>query len=311
MKQPITRQFQEALDSYKEGYMVFQKLADGSRVEYETDVGQFLASLQERGIAEPQKVTYRHLAHYVAKLEHSGLAEATLRKKTVVLKTFFSWLCLKHFIVTDPAKAVIPKEREEKTPKILSTNECKALLTHIRHPRDAAIVKVLLYTGITLSEISRLRLSDLSDLNVSMRVTPGVLGKSHVTREETGTLHIREKGSRERAIPLNGDVVKVLITYLQKRPTTPYDALFLSKYRKPFSERWYQYIVERYLVRANIANAGVQTLRHTFAVNQLRQGVSSERLQELLGLKQARSLDPIMASFKAIFGENQGIDLGE
>lgn len=274
--------------------MSLQKLADGSRVEYETDILQFLSSLQGEGIREPQKVTRSHLADYFAHLEGLGLAEATLRKKTIVLKTFFSWLHVSDFISTDPAAPVILPLREDKRPHALSPDDCHRLLAHIQHPRDAAIIQVLLHTGITLSELRRLMLSDISDLNMSMRVTPGVFGKTHVSRDATGSIHIRGKGSKERRIPLNREACEALVSYLERRPESLNDTLFLSSHKRSLSDRQYQYIVENYLTEAQILNAGIQTLRHTFAVNQLKKGTSPQALRELLGLKQSRSIDPYL-----------------
>lgn len=294
MKQALSRQFREALDSYKEGYMAVQKLADGSRIEYETDVKQFLAALQGQRITEPPKITLSHLTNYLAYLEGLELAEATLRKKTIVLKTFFSWLHVKHFIATDLAALVIPPLRDDKRPRVLSKEECSRLVAHIQHPRDAAIIQVLLHTGMTLSEITRLALSDVSDLNVSMRVTPGVFGTTHISRDATGSLHIRGKGSKGRTILLNREACEALVSYLEKRPNSLDNTLFLSSRKKPLSDRQYQYIVEAAFTMANIPNAGIHTLRHTFAVNQLKRGVSPQVLKELLGLKQSRSIDPYL-----------------
>ncbi|MCL4264810.1 MAG: tyrosine-type recombinase/integrase [Anaerolineae bacterium] len=274
--------------------MAVQKLAHGSRVEYETDVVQFLVELQGQGIAEPPKITLSHLADYLAYLEGLELAEATLRKKTIVLKTFFSWLHVRHFIAIDPAAPIIPRLSDDKKPRVLSAEECQRLVANVQSPRDAAIIQVLLHAGITLSEIRQLALSDVSDLNVFMRVTPGVFGKSHISRGATGSLHIRGKGSKERTIPLDREACEVLVAYLEKRPDSLDSTLFLSSRRKALSDRQYQYIVENYLSAVNIPNAGIHTLRHTYAVNQLKKGVSSQALKELLGLKQSRSIDPYL-----------------
>ncbi len=272
--------------------MALQKLADGSRIEYETDIIQFLLSLHKQGIREPRKVTRRHISDYFDYLEGLELAEATLRKKIIVLKTFFSWLQVKGLTSNDPAAPIIPPLREDKSPRILSNEECSRLLANVKHPRDTAVIQVLLYSGITLSEITRLALSDISDLNVSMRITPGVFGKTHVSRDTTGSLHIRGKGVKERTIPLNREACEALVAYLETRPNSLDNTLFLSSRKKPLSDRQYQYIVENYFIKANIPNAGVQTLRHTFAVNQLQKGKSPETLKELLGLKQLRSIEP-------------------
>lgn len=272
--------------------MALQKLADGSRIEYETDIIQFLVSLQEKGIVEPRKVTRNHISDYICHLEGLELAEATLRKKIIVLKTFFSWSQVKGFTSNDPAAPIIPPFREGKCPRFLTKEECSRLIAHIRQPRDTAVIQVLLHSGITLSEITRLALSDISDLNVSMRITPGVFGKTHVSRDATGSIHIRGKGAKERTIPLNREACEALVAYLETRPDSLDNTLFLSSRKKPLSGRQYQYIVENYFIKANIPNAGVQTLRHTFAINQLKKGTSPETLKELLGLKQSRSIEP-------------------
>jgi site-specific recombinase XerD len=150
---------------------------------------------------------------------------------------------------------LVPPAREHKEPRVLTTREYQALLRACSHDiRDAAIIELLLQTGIRLSELARLTLDDV-DL------------RKRVSRDPTnvGTLFVHGKGRKERTITLNYKACKALKAWLKIRPNVDSNSLFVSKFLEPMSPRAYEYIVKKYLKETGTKGACVHTLRHTFA----------------------------------------------
>jgi site-specific recombinase XerD len=263
--------FRDALADFREGYMAARNLAARSRVEYETVAAQFLTFLQEDlGIGAVGQVGEKHVNAYLAHLDRLGLAGATRRRKLVILRTFFGWLKAQGVIEGNPAESIAPPQREEKEPRVLDKEEYQRLLSVVEKPRDRAIIQLLLQTGIRLAEIQRLRLADAH--------LPG-----RITKDALGTLRIVGKGRKTRTVLLNAKACEALATWLKARPEAESDALFLSNRKQPMTRRGFQYLVKKYLERAGITDAGVHTLRHTFATHHVAMGTDLVTVQEFLG----------------------------
>jgi len=255
--------------------MAARNLSDRSRVEYRTDVEQFLGFLHRLKIHDCKQVSPIHIEAYLAELDRHGLAGVTRRKKLTILRTFFGWLRANGQIAANPAKCVAPPQIEEREPRVLSKEEYERLLAAVQKPRDRAIIQLLLQTGIRLSEIVRLTLSDL-DL------------PKRITKDALGTMRILGKGRKTRTVLLNMKACEALSTWLRLRPTVETEALFVSSHLRPISPRQYEYLVGKYLAAAGIKHAGVHTLRHTFATHHIAMGTDLVTVQEFLG---HRSLD--------------------
>lgn len=286
----LNREFRATVDEFRQGYMSVQRLAERSRVEYKTDVLKLLFYLQDRGVKQLKSVTSRDISNYLSGLEKNQFAYATIRKKVLVIKLFFSWIKVKNLIPSDPTFSIIPPERIEEKPYYLTQNECRQLVGQVKSIRDKALLQLLIGTGVTLSEIRNLTLSDISDLNVTTRVTPGVFGGSQVTTRAAGTLRIRGKGIKGRVVPLDQSTCEVLIAYLEKRQESTNHSLFPSPHQGPLSGRQIENIVEKYLLKLGIRDANVQTLRHTYAKIQLKKGIEPIKLKELMGYIETRSV---------------------
>jgi site-specific recombinase XerD len=88
----LIQPFQEALEGYKDTYMGARNLAPRSRVEYETDVIQFLLFLQDVGVKGFEKISPNHIRAYLSKLDKDRLEGVTRRKKLTIIRTFVGWL---------------------------------------------------------------------------------------------------------------------------------------------------------------------------------------------------------------------------
>ncbi len=88
--QELIKPYQMALEGYKSTNKGARNLAARSRVEYETDIVQFLLFLQGLGVRDLKKIAPKHIHEYLAVLDKNGLAGATQRKKLTIIRTFLS-----------------------------------------------------------------------------------------------------------------------------------------------------------------------------------------------------------------------------
>jgi site-specific recombinase XerD len=132
--------------------------------------------------------------------------------------------------------------------------------------RDAAILVLLLNTGLRLSEAEALNLSDI-EIN-----------------ERSGSVHVRQgKGRKERNVPLNHDVRTALQTWLEVRPDEDTKALLVSQKGGRLSSRAIARVIKKIAARAGLDNVSPHTLRHSFAKNLVDADVGLEKVATLLG----------------------------
>lgn len=276
MGSQISPAFASAVEEYMRGYIASRNLAERSREEYQTDVVQFLEFVQERGLQQVNEVQPGDIKAYLAEMDGQELRSSSRRRKLTVIRTFFAWLKEVGDIARDPAQAVKLPQRADPKPRVLSQPEYRRLLNSVRLPRDRAIIQLILQTGVLLSELHRL---NLSDLNLPDEVAPDSLG----------TMQIRGSGSRDRVVVLNAKACTALEAWLSIRPVAGTDAVLVSKRLGRLSERQIQNVVGKYLALAGIEGASVHSLRHTFAVHHLAQGTSTDIVQEVLGHESGES----------------------
>ena len=215
------------------------------------------------------------------------LSNHTLFHYWVAIKSFFAWAAGELDITDRPDRLlkrpqytpaeITPYTEQEihallkaaETTKPAATTKRKAF-TMSRHTaaRDVAIVLCLLDTGLRVSELARLRISDLN--------------------QETGDLKVDSFGagrkSRGRHVYLANSSRRALWRYLKQRPDVyPSDPLFVTGRKKPMERGIIRQMITRMGQRAGVARASPHRFRHTFAIQFLRNGGNVFSLQRLLG----------------------------
>jgi len=126
----------------------------------------------------------------------------------------------------------------------------------------------MLQTGIRVGELTRLQISDVS------------------LSEDEGVLNISGQGAlQDREVPLNALVRKAVSTYLEERPTSSDDHLFLSRNADPLSARSVQRLVNAYAQAAGLDNVSTYTLRQTCGEHMLRDTGDLALVARLMGHK--------------------------
>jgi integrase/recombinase XerC len=234
---------------------------------YRTDLVQFAAFLQETSVTatRAQDVSRADILDHLADLGRRGLSGVARARKLSALREFFRFLEAEGAIRKAPTTGIDSPKREKNTRAYLRPEEFTRMLSLAgANPRDYAILQVFLQTGVRVSELAGLTLSDID------------LAKPAIT--------VRGKGSVEREIALEKRGMQALRNYIAVRPQSLSPQLFLNYQGTPISERGIRKLVVKYTKSAGITRrASCHTLRHTFATQKAEKGVSPFQLQQWLG----------------------------
>ncbi len=238
---------------------------------YGKDIEQLIQFLKGLSKAQVQDIDTKDLRAFMAKLSKEGYTPKSISRKTNSTKTFFRFLKVSDIITDDPATLLEHPKFEMKPPRILSKMEYRALRDAARSDiRISAIIEVLLQTGIRIGELAKLKIVDVS---FSENSKPGEL---HVPAGESYP---------ERVVPLNKAGEAALKKYLELRPSTKDDTLFVTKTGRPLLVRNIRTAIDRYFRLAGIKDAKVNDLRHTFVAHHLMAGTSLVLVSKLAGHK--------------------------
>ncbi|HEX7735400.1 MAG TPA: tyrosine-type recombinase/integrase [Ktedonobacteraceae bacterium] len=193
-------------------------------------------------------------------------APKTMARRVTFLKNFFSWLTSEGTIREDPSANIILERPLPPLPELLFDNEVQRLLeAAASEPRCHCLVYLVLHSGLKKEEVMGLKLEHIDLSN---------------PREPRITVHFAAatgKQHRERTLALPADFVPILARYRARYQ--PASELFVC------TDRNLNYILAKAVKDANVKKrVTLQLLRDTFAVQQLRAGVSLESLREKLGL---------------------------
>lgn len=265
-----------------ENYLVYcqwQKKLDSKTLKaYRIDLAQFSAYVPSEHVYDITIVT---LEDYVAKL-HQTYKTKTVKRKLASVKSLFHYLEYKDIIDKNPFSKMHLKFREPVTlPKTIPLHTVEALLSTIYKQRtdaktdyqrkialrDAAVVELLFATGIRISELCTLKISDV-DLYDK-------------------TISIFGKGSKERKVQIGSEaVVRILMeyqsTFLPQIQQCKY--FFVNQNHKALSDQSVRRMLNKYTTLAAIdMHITPHMLRHTFATSLLEADVDIRYIQEILG----------------------------
>ncbi len=256
-------QFQDFLKS--------KNKAAATILAYGKDIDQLISFLEELQKQQIHEVGSEDIEAFLVHLQKKGYTPKSLSRKLNSTRTFYRFLKINEIVTDDPSLLVKHPKYELNPPRILTPLEYRALRdTASSDARIYAIIEVLLQTGIRIGELANLRVEDETDN--SLRIRPY---EEHPLRE----------------VPLNKRAKDAINKYLEIRPSTQDDHLFVTKTGKPFLVRNIRDAVERHFRKAGIENAKINDLCHTFVAHHLKQGVSIVFLSKILGHKRLSSTE--------------------
>lgn len=213
------------------------------------------------------------ICRYTQYLVNHGKSAATVARSIASLKSFYAYCCSEGFVNENPVHDIPQQKAEKKLPQILTGREVELLLeqpkcTDMKGLRDKAMLETLYATGMRVSEMIALNVSDIS------------IAGSFIKCEGNGKFRI---------IPLYPAAVRALSTYLNdirpKMVSGPEeDALFLNMSGDRMTRQGFWKIIKHYQETAQISkDITPHTLRHSFAAHLLENGADLHSLQEMLG----------------------------
>ena len=258
-----------------ENYLIKVKAASSNTVSsYMRDIRQFSVWLATYTDIDMLQADQQHINSYLDWLLQQGKSGATASRTLTSLKNFYSYAVSAGFLTRTPITTDIHVDRgEKKLPQILTGREVELLLaqpvsTDPKGLRDKAMLEVMYATGIRVSELIDL---NISDVNLDL----GIIKCS--------------SAKKNRAIPLYPAALKALSLYIKDvRVAMVADpseqALFVNVGGMRMSRQGFWKILKHYQAKAGIEkDITPHTLRHSFAVHLLENGADLGSLQELMG----------------------------
>lgn len=253
-----------------ENYLTKVKKASSNTISsYIRDIRQFAEWLD----VDVLEVTQLNISNYLRYMEEDGRSAATISRTLASLKNFYSYLVSSGFCEKTPVTDIKVSRGEKKLPQILTGREIELLLAQpvcvdAKGYRDKAMLEVMYATGMRVSELIDL---DVSDVNLEQGVV-----KCNTSK-------------KNRIVPLYPAALRALTIYIRDiresmLASADEKALFVNVNGTRMSRQGFWKLLKHYQTTAHIdKEITPHTLRHSFAVHLLENGVDLGSLQELMG----------------------------
>jgi len=262
------------LQDYLNYLSVERGLSQNTLESYARDLRQYLQYLKEKKNIEIKETTQATVIGYLLQLQAKGKATATLSRSLAAIKSYYHFLFREAKIERDPTINLDAPKQEKRLPRVLSVEDVSNLLEQpdLKTPagiRDRAMLEVLYATGLRVSELVSLK---ISDLNLEM-----------------GYIKCFGKGSKERIVPLGSVASKYVKHYLEHArkflaSSLNEETLFLNHHGHRLTRQGFWKIIKKYAESINLENdITPHTLRHSFATHLLENGADLRSVQEMLG----------------------------
>ena len=257
------------IESFLDSLYIEKGLSQNTVQSYKNDISSFAAWVEKYPNITLAKTTKSNINQYIAHLFKSGLKSSSVNRKISTIKSFFIFLLKKKHILLSPVEDIDMVRQEKYLPVSMSEKEVELLL---KSPsldsfigrRDRAMIEMLYATGMRISELINLKITDV-DCN---RLVAKVMGK----------------GSKERLIPYGEIAADHLNMYLQDRKDINSNEIFLSNRGKKITRGAFWNRIKLYLRKENLKESiSPHTLRHAFATHLLNRGADLRSVQILLG----------------------------
>ncbi len=265
---------QALIDQFTDYIALERGLSPHTREAYRCDLERFVHFLQSRKVATLNDMTRRHISDYLMAEKDRDMAVSTLARRLVSIKVFARFLQQEGLLDRNVAEAMESPRLWKILPDTLSPDEVERLLAAPKGDaplafRDRTLLELLYGTGLRVSEMANLRVTDL-----------------HLDEKY---LRCIGKGNKERVVPFGEKALAMLNEYLAiHRPALlkerTSDTLFITRRGTAFSRKGIWKLIKIHARNAGITkNVTPHTLRHSFAGHLLAHGAQLRVIQEMLG----------------------------
>tara|TARA_B100001029_G_scaffold173703_1_gene172892 strand:+ start:442 stop:1332 length:891 start_codon:yes stop_codon:yes gene_type:complete len=257
------------LRSFFDYLFIERGLSKNTIKAYEVDLEGFISWLNNDKNIEYIKVTEGQINNYISFLFKSNLKSSSISRKISSIKALYFFLMKKNKIDISPIAEIIAPKQEKYLPTSMSESEVEKLLKSPNkklkiEKRDKAMIEMLYATGVRISELVNLKMTDVD----IQRCVIKVFGK----------------GSKERLIPFGESALEALNDYIEDRDEMPAKEVFLSNRGTKMSRQAFWQRIKIYLSREGLKDSiSPHTLRHAFATHLLNRGADLRSVQLLLG----------------------------
>lgn len=270
------------IEKYLKYLSVERNASEHTIASYQNDLNSFLeftahVNEQTNEQVDISSITRLNIRLWLGDLSEKGLAKTSIARKVAALRSFFKYCFKRGHIDKNPAHLLVVPKKEQTLPKTATVEDISRMMDNVNTDtisglQDRAILKLFYGTGMRLSELTGLNITDID------------LKQRQVT--------VHGKGNKQRIIPLGNTVASILKQFIKRRPElygerTDSDAkkaLFLAASGQRIYDRAVQSMVENYLKQTSeVTQKSPHVLRHSFATHMLDNGADIRIIKEFLG----------------------------
>ncbi len=240
---------------------------------YKRDIKQYIAYLDSEGVTDLSSTTKKTVLSYLLELQKEGRATSTVSRTLASLRSFYVFMIKNGTVKNDPTTNLEAPHVEKKPPQILTGAEVELLMeqpngSDAKGIRDRAMLELLYATGIRVSELVNL---NITDVNMAMSFI-------HCS----GT-------KKDRVIPMGNKALEALQIYIDSArmdmvKSDTEKALFVNCGGERLSRQGFWKIIKQYQHQAGIKKEITpHTLRHSFAAHLLENGADLRSIQQMMG----------------------------
>lgn len=239
---------------------------------YRRDIKQYIAYLDNTGVSDFSAATKTTVLSYLLSLQKQGRAASTVSRTLASLRSFYIYMIQCGNAKEDPTLNLEAPHVEKKPPRILSSAEVEILMEQPvcddnKGIRDKAMLELLYATGIRVSELINL---NVTDVNLQLR-------------------YVRcNSGKKERIVPMGNKAYEALTKYMESvredMANDDEDALFVNCGGARLSRQGFWKLIKHYRSTAGIeTDITPHTLRHSFAAHLVENGADLRAIQTMMG----------------------------
>ncbi len=277
---------QHLVDAFLDYVTVERGLAANTRRAYREDLAEFTGFLRRHQVEQAIAIDQSLITVFLLEqrkpgltarghARETGLSVRSVTRRLAAVRMFFRFLVREKLLAADPTQNIDTPKFGHSLPQVLDYSEVEQLLAAPNLEtklglRDRALLELMYASGLRISEVAKLKLSELN--------------------LDAGFLHTTGKGNKERIVPVGKTAGDWLHRYLAEvrprlgRNNQTRAEVFLSTRGERLSTKTIWYWVKKYARVAGIAkNIKPHTLRHSFATHLLNNGGDLRVIQEMLG----------------------------
>lgn len=261
----------EILRQY-EAYLALEKsLANNSVLAYKRDLNALLEYLNGKSVLD---VTFDDLQEFIYEKFKENANTRSQARLVSGIRSFYRFLQYYKYIDNDPSELLEQPHLDDRLPKVLTVEEIDLLISQIdlstnEGHRNRAIIEMLYGSGLRVSELIDLRLSNMY--------------------LDEGYMIVLGKGSKQRLVPISDEAIKQFHLWMSDRAQWDIkpeanDIVFVNRYGRPLTRAMIFEIIKRLAQQAGLKKSiSPHTFRHSFATHLLQNGADLRIIQQLLG----------------------------